>query len=236
MTDKMREVGKDMTFCSYTLPWFETLLRELEEEAVARGESDPELAVLSGSEAESADNYVQTVITASETFSNDVPVLWRINGVAQLIEPSEQGLTVEVSSDVEVSPDATVSSDTTVSSDAEISASSVSAASSLITATEDDFSITLNPENAGTVKTDKVDITASSIAGVTPKGSYGLIVESSEDGEEWEQKGVLKMDTSDNSGNSSHYASSSSGGCDAGVSVSGIVMLLSALILKRKTR
>ncbi len=199
-----------------------------DEEAVARGESDPELAVFSGSEEDSADKYVQTVITASETFSNDVPVLWRINGVAQLIEPSNTNIEQNLS--VDVSPDAAVSSD------AAISAGSVSVASSLITATEDDFSITFNPENAGTVKTDKVDITASSIAGVTPKGSYGLIVESSEDGENWEQKGVLKMDTSDNGGNSQYYSSSSSSGCDAGVSVSGIVMLLSALIFRRKTR
>ena len=99
LADNMRRVGKDSTFCHYTMFWLDDLLEEAG--IVLSADENPELEVLSG-DVESADDgiaYCTATITRTFTLSSDTPVFWRVNGVAQVIDSSESN-----SNDVYISP------------------------------------------------------------------------------------------------------------------------------------
>ena len=94
----------------------------------------------------------------------------------------------------------------------------------LKTASEDETA----PENYGK----EAVITVSSIAGYTPKGDYEITVQRSTDGDEWTNAGVLSFNTEnaeDDGNNSGVIHSSSSGGCNAGLSFGTLALLLSVL-------
>ena len=76
-------------------------------------------------------------------------------------------------------------------------------------------------------------ITVSSIAGYTPKGDYEITVQKSADGDVWETAGVLKFNT-DDSESSGGGVSSSSSGCNAGLSFGTLAFLLSGLMAFRR--
>ena len=197
LADTMRRVGKDNTFCHYTMFWVEDLLEEAG--IVLSADENPELEVLSG-DVESADDgiaYCTATITRTFTLSSDTPVFWRVNGVAQVIDSSESN-----SNDVYISP---------------------------ANPTEEDFAVTWNPE---AVKTESIELTISTIPGTTPLGNYGFRVETSEDGENWEQKDFLTIEAVSSS--NVNTPGSSSGGCDAGFSVMALAGVLAAVLLKRR--
>ena len=207
--DKLREVGRDETYGGYTAFWLENLISEINGEDFTVDSEDHEPEVLSADEYPEDDSgkYVQNVITQTWILSNDVPVFWRLKGIAELIDTSSQ--------------------------DVESETASVSAAA----ATDDDFAIVWNPEDTETKKTGEVELTASTIAGVTSKGKYAVVVEISEDGENWEEKEALEFDAESSSANGGGTRfSSSSGGCNSGISVLCFGILLSVLMLRRKAR
>ena len=92
------------------------------------------------------------------------------------------------------------------------------------TASEDEAA----PDNYGK----NVSITVSSIAGYTPKGDYEITVQKSADGDVWETAGVLKFNTDDSE--SGGGVSSSSSGCNAGLSFGTLAFLLSGLMAFRR--
>ena len=210
IADKMREVGKDNTFCTYTLPWLNDLFKAVygDEDLIEFLESH-DLEVLSADayeEEESADKYVQSVITKTWTLSNDVPVFWRIDGIFDMISYPE-------------------SDDSEYVKDFEASA------------TKEEFTITWDPEDVNTVKTDTVNIVISTIAGETLKSNYSFKVQISEDGENWEDKeGLIFNADSDSSTTETQVAGSSGGGCDSGFSALGLGVMLSALIFRRRIK
>lgn len=89
------------------------------------------------------------------------------------------------------------------------------------------------PENYGK----EAIIMVSSIAGYTPKGDYEITVQRSTDGDEWTNAGVLSFNTEnaeDDGNNSGVIHSSSSGGCNAGLSFGTLALLLSCLMAFRR--
>ncbi len=99
----------------------------------------------------------------------------------------------------------------------------------LKTASEDEIA----PENYGK----EAVITVSSIAGYTPKGDYEITVQRSTDGDEWTNAGVLSFNTEnaeDDGNNSGGIHSSSSSGCNAGLSFGTLALLLSGLMAFRR--
>lgn len=207
--DKLREAGKDNTYGGYTMFWLENLIEEVYGEEIVIESDDNKPEVLSADvidDPDNADNYVQSVISRIWTLSNDKPVFWRTNGVFVMVDTS----------------------------------SDIGSSAAPLTATEEDFVIVWEPDNLEDNKASEATITASTIAGVTPKGKYALAVEISEDGENWEEKEALEFDAESSSINNNNggegganILSSSKGGCNSGLSVLSLGILL---ILRRKAR
>ncbi len=200
IADKMRKA--DFTFCSYTLFWLEDLF----DSVYGEGDTDPDLEVFTA-DIDDNDIYFNSV-TKTYELSHDIPVLWRLGEVVEMVNTSE-----------------TESVDDETTSNITVSAS----------ATEEDFTITWNPEDAETTKTDNVEITISTIPGITLKGNYGFTIEISEDGETWEELEVLTLEQNlnlDEETDNDNGLHSSSGGCDAGISALSILLLAVVVIRK----
>ena len=102
------------------------------------------------------------------------------------------------------------------------------------------LAVEIEPATAGTIPTDKITITATTKSGVTKEGVYSIPVEVSEDGETWYNADNLKFDTSDTTSESESTTTnriiSSGGGC-AGISASGLaIILLAGMMIRRKIR
>lgn len=102
------------------------------------------------------------------------------------------------------------------------------------------LAVEIEPATAGTIPTDKITITATTKSGVTKEGVYSIPVEVSENGETWYNADNLKFDTSDTTSDSesttTNRITSSGGGC-AGISASGLaIVLLARMMIRRKTR
>ena len=200
IADKMRKA--DFTFCSYTLFWLEYLF----DSVYGEGDTDPDLEVFTA-DIDDNDIYFNSV-TKTYELSHDIPVLWRLGEVVEMVNTSE-----------------TESVDDETTSNITVSAS----------ATEEDFTITWNPKDAETTKTDNVEITISTIPGITLKGNYGFTIEISEDGETWEELEVLTFEQNlnlDEETDNDNGLHSSSGGCDAGISALSILLLAVVVIRK----
>lgn len=99
----------------------------------------------------------------------------------------------------------------------------------------DDFNIVWDPEDAEKVKTDMVNITISTIPGKTLKGDYSFNVQTSEDGETWNDYEVLdtsSVTTTTTVGN----LGSSGGGCNFGLSAMGLGLVLVTMLIKNEIR
>ena len=153
-----------------------------------------------------ADYLVSESTTETYTLSSDTNVFWKISSV-------------ELSGTVSTS-DADSESDDRYYLDI-----------SLETISEDEYA----PSDYGKTAI----ITVSSIAGYTPKGDYEITVQKTEDFEEWTDAGVLRFTAEDNSNNSDNNdpiggPGSPSGGCDAGISLGTLALLMSAVMAFRK--
>ena len=93
-------------------------------------------------------------------------------------------------------------------------------------AADDLLNITMSPSDAGTVATDRITVTVSTIAGKTLEGEYSISVQTSSDGLTWSDEKILTFDTK--AGSDSEIVQvigvgSSGSGCGA---VQGVLMLL----------
>lgn len=133
--DKLREVGKDATYGGYTMFWLDNLISEIYgDEDFTVDSEDHELEVLSADEypeEDDTDKYVQSVITQTWTLSNDVPVFWRLKGVAELIDTSSSDVgTASISAATVTADDFTIiwnpeDTETNKTGEAELTASTI---------------------------------------------------------------------------------------------------------------
>ena len=171
-------------------------------EALLSGDPDPELEVLSIDETVSEDKSLYCTTTITKTFT-----LSSDTPVFWRINGVAQVINSSEanSDDVYISP---------------------------VAPTEEHFAVTKNPEDFETVKTSEAELTISTIPGVTPAGNYSFRIETSDDGENWEQKDFLTIEAVSSS--NVNTPGSSSGGCDAGFSVMALAGVLAAVLLKRR--
>ena len=101
-----------------------------------------------------------------------------------------------------------------------------------VNVTSQDFNITMNPKDSETAKTNKFDVTISTIPDVTPAAKYSFIVEISEDGENWEIYDFLTLEAA--SSKLTSYGGSGGGGCNSGLSFVVSSLVLGALFIRRR--
>ena len=93
VADELRKVGAINTVCSYTPRSLFELLYGTEDSPGLIGDADPELEVASGDVSADAEpdetRYYDSVITETYALSHDVPVFWRINGIADVISDTD---------------------------------------------------------------------------------------------------------------------------------------------------
>ncbi|MBQ4402608.1 MAG: hypothetical protein II832_10605 [Synergistaceae bacterium] len=93
VADDLRRVGAINTVCSYTPRSLFELLYGTEDSPGLIGDADPELEVASGDVSADVEpdetRYYDSVITETYALSHDVPVFWRINGIADVISDTD---------------------------------------------------------------------------------------------------------------------------------------------------
>ena len=204
--EKLQKAGVDSTDCSYTINQREEsspTLTGLLGNTTFQGDADPKLDVFTAETETNNGLYFDSVVTKTYELSSDIPVFWRISDIFE---------------------------DHSISSDNDVEASEVE--DNQTSGFLDDFNITWDPSDAGTVKTDNVTITISTIPGKTLKGDYSFNVQTSEDGITWNDHDILTLNSADAS-NSSNSTGSSSGGCNSDLSAIGLGFVLITMFSKK---
>lgn len=110
VADELRKVGAINTMCSYTPRSLFELLYGTEDTPGLIGDDDPELEISSGEGSADVEpdetRYYDSVVTETYELSHDVPVFWRINGIADVISnPNAEDMYVKDSAALPATPE-----------------------------------------------------------------------------------------------------------------------------------